>query len=69
MVSVKKFGLYTCKWSMALMIWLAIILQAPVLLWITAFLFLWAAVLKIEKAPFILLYRYLFDWIFTLKHT
>jgi hypothetical protein len=57
-VAVPKAAFIFCRYSLAVLIWLALLLQAKIILWAVLAIFLLSAVLKIRRAPMILLYSW-----------
>ena len=57
-VSVSKASFAFCRISLAVLIWLSFVFHSKVTLILVFIVFLLSAILKIEKAPMILLYSY-----------
>jgi len=57
-VSVSKSAFAFCRYSIAILVWLSLILKIKWLLVVVFLVLALSAILKIEKAPFILLYKY-----------
>ena len=66
-VAVPKAAFAFCRYSIAILIWLALIFHAKTIIWIVLAIFLLSAILKIRRAPMILLYRWTVNKIFKSK--
>ncbi|MFH1191979.1 MAG: DUF4395 family protein [bacterium] len=60
-VAVPKAAFVFCRYSMAILIWLSLILHLKFILVLVFLIFLLSAIFKIKKAPMILLYGYTFN--------
>jgi hypothetical protein len=54
-VSIAKNSFAFCRYGVAILVWLSFIFHSIIMLEITAFIFLLSAILKVQKAPFIVL--------------
>ena len=54
-VSIAKNSFAFCRYGVAILVWLSFIFHSVVILEITAFIFLLSALLKVQRAPFIVL--------------
>jgi hypothetical protein len=52
-IEINKLSFIFCRYSMAIIIWLAFIFHVKALIWISAVIFLLSVVLKIKRAPMI----------------
>lgn len=66
-ISIKSAEFAFCRYSIALMVWLAIILEMKELILIVFVIVLLSAILTVKYAPMILLWRYSFGLIFKSK--
>jgi hypothetical protein len=57
-VSVSVAGFAFCRYSVAILIWVSLLLHIKWLLVVVFLILAFSALLKIEKAPMILLYKY-----------
>lgn len=57
-VAVPKAAFAFCRYSIAILVWLAFIFQAKAILWVVLIIFILSAILKIQKAPMIVLYKW-----------
>jgi hypothetical protein len=57
-VSIPKSAFVFCRYSLAILVWLSLFFHAKLILIFVLIIFLLSAVLKIKKAPMILLYGY-----------
>lgn len=57
-VSVPKSAFTFCRYSIALLVWLSLFLQSKPIMILVFFILLFSAVLKVGRAPMILLYSY-----------
>jgi hypothetical protein len=57
-VSIAKNSFAVCRYGVAVLVWLSFVLHAVLILEITAFVFLLSAILKVQRAPFIILGNY-----------
>ncbi len=57
-MEINKYSLKFCKFGVAAMLWIAFILKIKILLGIVFVIFVLSALLKINRAPMILLYNY-----------
>ena len=60
-VSISKAGFTFCRTVVASLLWLSIILQSRLLVGVVFLIMLSSAILKVERAPLILLYKYTGD--------
>ena len=60
-VSVPKAAFFFCRYSIAVFVWLAFILRNPWILALVAVIMFFSALLKIRRAPMIVLYSYTID--------
>lgn len=60
-VAVPKAAFAFCRYSMAILIWLSLILHLKFILVFVFIIFLLSAIFKIKRAPMILLYSYTFN--------
>lgn len=56
-VSIPNAAFFFCKWSVAIMIWVALFLQAQWLLYVVFFILALSALFKIGRAPLVYLYK------------
>jgi hypothetical protein len=66
-VSVPKSAFTFCRYSIAILIWASLIFRLKEMLILVLIIFLLSAILKIQRAPMILLYRYTVNKIFKSK--
>ena len=57
-VSIPRSAFNFCKWSVAGMIWIALILQTTWLLYLVLFILASSALLKISRAPLVFIYQH-----------
>jgi hypothetical protein len=57
-VSVPSAAFVFCRYTIAILIWLSLILQNRVILFVVLGIFILSAVLRIKRAPLIVLYAY-----------
>lgn len=66
-VSVSKAGFAFCRYAIAVLVWLSLLLQIKWLLVVVFLILALSALFKIEKAPLILFYKYTIGKIIKLK--
>lgn len=66
-VAISKAAFAFCRYSVAILIWASLILHSKLLLIVVFLILLLSALLKIKKAPMILLYSYTLNKIFKSK--
>lgn len=54
-VSIAKDSFAYCRYGVAILVWLSFIYHSVIVLEVTAFIFLLSAILKVQRAPFIVL--------------
>lgn len=57
-VSVSRAGFAFCRYAMAILVWLSLIFQIKWILLIVFLVFAFSALLKIQRSPMILFYKY-----------
>jgi hypothetical protein len=57
-VSVSSAGFTFCRYGVAVLVWLSFLLQIKCIMLVVFLILAFSALLKIEKAPMILLYKY-----------
>jgi hypothetical protein len=57
-VSVPQAAFVFCRYSIALLVWLSLILQSKIIMILVFIILLLSAIFKVQKAPMILLYSY-----------
>lgn len=60
-VAVSKGGFTFCKWSVAILVAVALISQQVLLLWLTLLILAASALLKVRRAPMVWIYTQLFE--------
>ena len=60
-VSVPKYAFVFCRYTVAILVWLAFFLRNPWILALVFVIMLFSAILKIRRAPLIVLYSYTID--------
>jgi hypothetical protein len=55
-VSIPRYAFIFCRYGVAILVWLSLILRDISLIWVVFFILLLSAILKIGKAPMIFLY-------------
>ena len=66
-VSVPTAAFVFCRYTIAILIWIALILKIKWIIVLVFFILLFSAILKVRKAPMILLYSYTINKIFPSK--
>lgn len=57
-VAVPKAAFAFCRYSVAILVWLSWIFRIKILLVLVFIILLWSAILKVGRAPMILIYKY-----------
>lgn len=63
-VTISKGAFVFCRYTIAIILWVALILQAKVLVVVCFLIFLLSYILKVKRAPLIVLYTYTIDMMF-----
>lgn len=63
-ISIKKAEFVFCRYFVALLVWLAIILSSKEIILVVFVILLLSAILTVKYAPMILLWRYTFGFLF-----
>lgn len=66
-VSVSKSAFIFCRYGIAILIWLSLILRLKLLLIVTFFIFLLSFLFKVKRSPMIWLYEYTINYLFPSK--
>ena len=66
-VSISKGAFAFCRWSIAILVLVALFFKIKWLVIVIFFIFLLSAIFKIQRAPLILIYSYTIDKIFPSK--
>lgn len=60
-VSITKASFAFCRFSIAVLVWISFFIKSEIILGIVCLLFLLSTILKVKRAPMILLYEVLFN--------
>lgn len=66
-VQVSKGGFAFCRVGVALLIWIGLLFQIKLLIWLSFFILLFSAILTVRYAPMILLWDYTFGFFIKTK--
>jgi len=66
-VNVSSGAFNFCKYTIAAMLWISLFLQNSILLWVCFALLVLSAILKVKRAPLVVLYSYTIDKLFPSK--
>ena len=64
-VTIQKDAFTFCRYSVAILLWIAFVFKLTPIIWVTFVIFVLSAILGVSKAPMIILYSYTVGKIFS----